>query len=184
MTLARVATVTQHSATVLAMAAQAGALASVKMLLASNASVLLDQVCVHECRVVGEGGRFWPAPTFQIVALDRPDEAFDGKSPTGCWNAVLRRINGEILRRIEDGENLARPPKTAIAGPEYFGFNNLDTIVAIEAQDPEHRCRAYWVGKEDREAYGDAVMEMVRSGLPPILPPEERPAPAPKPKKR
>ena len=148
-----------------------------------RSSVLLDQVCVHECRVVGEGGRFWPAPTFQIVALDRPDEAFDGKSPTGCWNAVLRRINGEILRRIEDGENLARPPKTAIAGPEYFGFNNLDTIVAIEAQDPEHRCRAYWVGKEDREAYGDAVMEMVRSGLPPILPPEERPAPAPKPKK-
>lgn len=148
-----------------------------------RSSVLLGQVCVHECRVVGEGGRFWPAPTFQIIALDRPDEAFDGKSPTGCWNAVLRRINGEILRRIEDGENLARPPKTAIAGPEYFGFNNLDTIVAIEAQDPEHRCRAYWVGKEDREAYGDAVMEMVRSGLPPILPQEERPVAAPKPKK-
>jgi len=147
-----------------------------------RSSVLLDQVCVHECRVFGEGGRFWPAPTFRIIALDRPDEVFDAKSPTGCWNAVLRRINGEILRRIEDGENLARPPKTAIAGPEYFGFNNLDTIIAIEAQDPEHRCRAYWAGKEDREAYGDAVMELVRSGLPPLPPQPPPPKPEPKPK--
>lgn len=36
---------------------------------------------------------------------------------------VLKRINAEIEARRKAGENLPPPPKTAIAGPEYFGFN-------------------------------------------------------------
>ena len=36
---------------------------------------------------------------------------------------VLKRINGEIEARREAGEDLPPPPKTAIAGPEYFGLN-------------------------------------------------------------
>lgn len=36
---------------------------------------------------------------------------------------VLKRINSEIQARRQAGENLPPPPKTAIAGPEYFGLN-------------------------------------------------------------
>ncbi len=36
---------------------------------------------------------------------------------------VLKRINAEIEGRRRAGEDLPPPPKTAIAGPEYFGLN-------------------------------------------------------------
>jgi len=36
---------------------------------------------------------------------------------------VLKRINAEIEARRRAGEDLPPAPKTAIAGPEYFGFN-------------------------------------------------------------
>lgn len=59
----------------------------------------LDQLCMHTCCIVGEGGLHWPAPTFRVVASDRPDEPLDAKSPTGAWNAALSRINAEIEAR-------------------------------------------------------------------------------------
>ncbi len=40
-----------------------------------------------------------------------------------CTLQVLKRINSEIEARRKAGENLPPPPKTAIAGPEYFGLN-------------------------------------------------------------
>lgn len=124
-----------------------------------RSSLELDQLCVHECSVVGKGGQFWPAPTFIVVAMDRPNEPLVAKSCTGCWTGVrhklspqnrlffgsrsrsipskichacsmeasfaqvLKRINAEIDARRKAGEDLPPPPKTAIAGPEYFGFN-------------------------------------------------------------
>jgi hypothetical protein len=36
---------------------------------------------------------------------------------------ILKRINAEIEARRKAGEDLPPPPKTAIAGPEYFGLN-------------------------------------------------------------
>ena len=36
---------------------------------------------------------------------------------------VQERLNAAIEARRRAGEDLAAPPKTAIAGPEYFGFN-------------------------------------------------------------
>ena len=45
---------------------------------------------------------------------------------TCCVSAavqVLRRIREEIEVRRAAGQTLPAPPKTAIAGPEYFGFN-------------------------------------------------------------
>ena len=36
---------------------------------------------------------------------------------------MLKRINGQIEARRAAGEDLPPPPKTAIAGPEYFGLN-------------------------------------------------------------
>lgn len=70
-----------------------------------------------------------------------------------------RRINAEITARIAAGEDLPPPPKTAIAGPEYFGFCQPEIADAIEGLDPEHRCALYWAGKEERIA--------AMAGLPP-----------------
>lgn len=67
--------------------------------LVSYQQVELDQLCMHTCSILGQEGHFWPAPTFRIVAADRPDEELEAKSPTGAWNAVLSRINSEIEGR-------------------------------------------------------------------------------------
>ncbi len=48
----------------------------------------LDALCIHECSILGEEGELWPAPTFVVTALDRPDEPLVGKSCTACWSAV------------------------------------------------------------------------------------------------
>ncbi|GAX78635.1 hypothetical protein CEUSTIGMA_g6073.t1 [Chlamydomonas eustigma] len=116
-----------------------------------RSSVNLDALCVHECEVLGEGSRYWPAPTFSVKALDRPEEPIIAKSCTGCWSGILRRINDEIEARRREGQDLPPPPKTAIAGPEYFGLNQLEVVEAIEALDPEHKHEQYWTGKAQRE---------------------------------
>ena len=115
-----------------------------------RSSVALDSLCVHECDIIGKGGMHWPLPTFRVVALDRPDEPLIAKSCTGCWTAILKRINAEIEARRQAGEDLPPPPKTAIAGPEYFGFNQADIMDAVEALDPEQECKDYWEGKVER----------------------------------
>ena len=116
-----------------------------------RSSVALDQLCIHECSILGREGAHWPAPTFRVVAFDRPDEPLVAKSCTGCWSAVLRRINAEIEARRKEGEDLPPPPKTAIAGPEYFGLNQPNIVSDIEALDPEQLCTEYWSGKRERE---------------------------------
>ncbi|GMH41344.1 hypothetical protein BSKO_09254 [Bryopsis sp. KO-2023] len=116
-----------------------------------RSSVSLDSTCIHMCEIVGKGGAYYPNPTFVVTAYDRPDEPLIAKSCTGCWSAVLKRINSEITRRIKLGENLPPPPKTAIAGPEYFGLIQADIVERIETLDPEQLCETYWCGKEDRK---------------------------------
>ena len=117
-----------------------------------RSSVALDQLCVHECYIMGQGGDYWPAPTYKVVSLDRPDEPIVAKSCTGCWTGILKRINSEIEARRKAGEDLPPPPKTAIAGPEYFGLNQPNIVEEVEALDPERKCIEYWSGKADREA--------------------------------
>ena len=53
-----------------------------------------------------------------------------------------------VACRRAEGENLPPPPKTAIAGPEYFGLTHPDVMAQIEALDCEGLCTAYWAGKE------------------------------------
>lgn len=69
-----------------------------------RSSVQLDAICIHECRIIGKGGKFWPAPTFEIIAQDRLEEPLVAKSPTGCWNGILKRINAEIDYLRKQGE--------------------------------------------------------------------------------
>lgn len=126
--------------------------AGFKSRLLFRSSVDTDALCLHECEIVGEGGNFWPAPTFKVTARDREDEPVVAKSCTGCWSQILKRINATISQRIAAGENLPPPPRTAIAGPEYFGLNDLSTQAAIEALDPDNLCSTYWEGKRQREA--------------------------------
>ena len=57
---------------------------------------------------------------------------------------ILRRINDEIEARRAEGQLLPPPPKTAIAGPEYFGLNQPEVVEALEALDPDCRHRQYW----------------------------------------
>ena len=59
----------------------------------------LDQLCVHDCHILGRGGKYWPQPTFRIIAQDLASKPVDGKSATGAWNAILTRINDSINRR-------------------------------------------------------------------------------------
>lgn len=66
---------------------------------------------------------------------------------------ILGRINGEIQRRIDAGEDLKPPPKTNLAGPEYFGLNCASIQEQIESLDRENRCAEYWLGKEVCTSY-------------------------------
>lgn len=50
--------------------------------------------------------------------------------------------------RRKAGADLPPPPKTAIPGPEYFGLTHSSIMPLIEALDLEHKCAAYWMGKQ------------------------------------
>uniref|UniRef100_A0A7S3XCB6 U-box domain-containing protein n=1 Tax=Picocystis salinarum TaxID=88271 RepID=A0A7S3XCB6_9CHLO len=118
-----------------------------------RSSVMVDQLVVHDCFIIGEGGQYWPKPTFRIVAADRPQEPLEGRSCTACWTGILHRINSEINRRREAGEDLPPPPRTAIAGPEYFGLCHPEIIAMYEALDVDKKCTEYWQGKNERIEY-------------------------------
>ena len=140
----------------------------------------------HVCSVVGRGGAHWPLPTFVVTAADRPDEPLAARSATGAWSAVLARISRRITERIARGEDLPPPPRTAIAGPEYFGLTQHGA--AIESLDPDRSvCALYWAGKAEREAfvaaYGDApdrkVLQVSAAGSRAAAAPVATPAAAP-----
>ena len=134
-----------------------------------RSSVDLGEHCLHECEVIGEGGQYWPKPTFRVVGSDRPGEPLIGKTPTACWTAVQKRINQEIERRRAAGEELPPAPKTAIAGTEYFGFNHERVVAAIEALDVEKKAIEYWAARVEEEAETEGVQmdfEMVTANKP------------------
>lgn len=68
--------------------------AGFKSRLLFRSSVDLDALTLHECEIVGEGGKYWPAPTFVVTARDREDEPMVAKSCTGCWSGVSRCTAG------------------------------------------------------------------------------------------
>ena len=55
--------------------------------------------------------------------------------PCSARLQILQRINDEIEARRQAGDDLPPPPKTALAGPEYFGLNQVEVTI-LEAYRP------------------------------------------------
>ncbi len=55
------------------------------------------------------------------------------KSNRYCGVQIQKRINSVIEARRKAGEKLPPPPKTAIAGPEFFGFNQPEVCLSSNA---------------------------------------------------
>lgn len=55
-----------------------------------SCSVAIDQLCVHECHVVGKGGQYWPQPTFKVRWLGGGGAAGAGQEGghLGCCCSV------------------------------------------------------------------------------------------------
>ena len=66
--------------------------------------------------IVGTGGPFTPAPSFFVLASDKPDEPLCARSMTTVWEAVIERV-----RQARAG---AFSGTTAVSGPPYFGLAN------------------------------------------------------------
>lgn len=71
--------------------------AGFKSRLLFRSSVDLDAICYHECEIIGEGGQYWPGPTYRVVAADRPDEPLIARSCTGCWTGVRAGQLGKLV---------------------------------------------------------------------------------------
>lgn len=129
-----------------------------------RSSADLNALTIHECEIIGKGGKFWPQPTFVVTAKDRPTEPIIGKSCTACWTGILKRINEEIEAQRAEGADLPPPPKTAIAGPEYFGLNQGDVEKQLEELDPQHKCTEFWAGKDQRAAAAAGQLPLDTAG--------------------
>jgi hypothetical protein len=53
-----------------------------------RSSVNIGATCSHDCYIIGAGGKFWPRPTFEVIADDRPHERIVGKSSSSCFKQV------------------------------------------------------------------------------------------------
>lgn len=62
-----------------------------------RSSVELEQLCLHECTIIGKGGAHWPHPTYKVVAMDRADEPLLAKSCTGCWTQVISLCSLDVI---------------------------------------------------------------------------------------
>eukprot|EP00240_Pyramimonas_obovata_P001655 CAMPEP_0118951962 /NCGR_PEP_ID=MMETSP1169-20130426/53981_1 /TAXON_ID=36882 /ORGANISM="Pyramimonas obovata, Strain CCMP722" /LENGTH=433 /DNA_ID=CAMNT_0006899111 /DNA_START=303 /DNA_END=1604 /DNA_ORIENTATION=+ len=129
-----------------------------------RSSVDLTNSTTHDCSIFS-GGKFHPEPTFRVVARDRPDEPLDGKSASACWKAVLVRLCTNIERRRAAGENVSPPPRTAISGPDYFGFTDPKVITALEAMDPHRTQELYWQGKRLEQLARERVQARVEEEM-------------------
>ena len=104
-----------------------------------------------------------PCPNCGAYASEKHENAHHkGLWFAACWNAVLARINGAIEARRAAGEALPPPPKTAIAGPEYFGLTHPAILPQLEALDSDRICVDYWAGKQARTCRMGKVCRLFR----------------------
>jgi hypothetical protein len=74
---------------------------------------------------------------FQVSLEECPGEIFADVSIEKCWEMVLQRLNGEILRRNSLGERDLPPlePLQSINGLEMFGFLSPPIV---QVKQPPH----------------------------------------------
>ncbi|KAK2384514.1 lysine-specific demethylase JMJ18 [Trifolium repens] len=104
-------------------------------------------ICYYVSEVI-DGG--FLGPFFRVTLEEHPKEVFTNTSVDKCWEAVIDRLNCEINRRRSLGE-LNMPPLELlqnINGHKMFGFFSPSIVQSIEAQDPNHKCVAYWDHKQ------------------------------------
>ena len=49
-------------------------------------SVAIDQLCVHECHIIGKGGMYWPQPTFKV------SKRAGGEESSWGWDLMLGKV--------------------------------------------------------------------------------------------
>lgn len=57
---------------------------------------------------------------------------------------MQERLNAEVNRRLEAGEQLQGPSRQQLSGTVYFGLTVPAIAAAIEGVDPGRTCSAYW----------------------------------------
>ncbi|KAF7842268.1 lysine-specific demethylase JMJ18-like isoform X2 [Senna tora] len=105
------------------------------------------RICSYISEVLDAG---FLGPIFKVTMEEHPSVVITNISAEKCWQWILDRVIGEVLRRKNLGE-LELPPLEllqSIDGPKMFGFLSPSIIQAIEAQDPSHQCKEYWNHKE------------------------------------
>lgn len=90
-------------------------------------------------------------PLFKVSLEARPDISFTETCPSKCWAMVQKRINQEITTLGGTGEcSFPSSILNSINGLELFGLLSPKIVQDIEALDPGHQCKAYWLAKLDQ----------------------------------
>ena len=71
----------------------------------------------------------------QVTMEEHPSSSFVNVSAEKCWESVLERVNGEIIRRRELGEIKLPPPELlqSINGLKMFGFLSPSIIQVMHS---------------------------------------------------
>eukprot|EP01116_Phalansterium_solitarium_P021670 TRINITY_DN682_c0_g2_i1.p1 TRINITY_DN682_c0_g2~~TRINITY_DN682_c0_g2_i1.p1 ORF type:complete len:2198 (-),score=956.94 TRINITY_DN682_c0_g2_i1:231-6824(-) len=87
----------------------------------------------YTCEIIGN-----KEPIFRITPEDDPSQAVEARAASGAWKTVLSRVS--MVR----GDAV---PKTAISGPEHYGFAQPAIAKLIQELPGADRCRNYKMQK-------------------------------------
>ncbi|GAQ78634.1 hypothetical protein KFL_000160370 [Klebsormidium nitens] len=95
-----------------------------------------------------------PLPVFKVIAEDRPQTPFVGASPDECWAEIQALVNNGLRQLRQDhvfpaAVHKALPLAVAdVSGVDMFGLTDPAIIRLVEALDPHHTCREYWLRRQ------------------------------------
>ncbi|CAH9081507.1 unnamed protein product [Cuscuta epithymum] len=108
------------------------------MLYPSNYSSYICEIC--------DGGLL--GPLFKVTLEDCPLVSYTFSSAEQCWEAVVDKLNNEIMRQTVLGNTRLPPLQDNINGLAMFGLLSPHIVPVIESLDPDHLCTEYWSQKE------------------------------------
>lgn len=89
-----------------------------------------------------------------MIAEDRPQTPFVGASPDECWAEIQALVNNGLRQLRQDNlfpaaVHKALPLAVAdVSGLDMFGLTDPAIIRLVEALDPHHSCREYWLRRQ------------------------------------